>query len=134
MPADRPRAERGAVSLVVVTGALVLSLFALCAADLGSLMLARARAQAAADAAALAAVVQQAPVLARGSERPADAARAEAEANGAHLDRCDCDIGSNHAVVDVTVAPTLAYMSPWFGRTVRATSRAEVDPDVLTYR
>lgn len=126
--------ERGAVSLVVATGALVLSLLALCAADLGSILLARARAQAAADAAALAAVVQQVPVLAEGVESPEDAARAEAEANGAQLESCSCAPGTEAADVDVSVRPVLAYMSPWFGTAVHAHARAEADPDLLTYR
>jgi Flp pilus assembly protein TadG len=125
--------ERGAVSLVVVAGALVLCLTALCAGDFGALLLARARAQAAADAAALAAIVQQAPALATG-ETPEAAARSEAQANGARLVRCDCAPGTATAVVEVAVAPSMSYMQPWFGKTARATARADLDPDVLTYR
>jgi len=127
------RAERGAVSIVAVTGALVLCLGALGAADLGAMLFARARAQSAADAAALAAVTEQAPVLERGSD-PEQAARDEAERNGATLTRCECSVGSTEATVEVTITPQLGFLSGWFGRAARASARAALDPDVLTYR
>ena len=127
------RAERGAVSIVAVTGALVLCLGALGAADLGAMLFARARAQSAADAAALAAVTEQAPVLERGSD-PEQAARDEAERNGATLIRCECSVGSTEATVEVTITPRLGFLSGWFGRAARASARAALDPDVLTYR
>lgn len=126
-------ADRGAVSIVAMAGALMLCLTALGAADLGSMLLARARAQTAADAAALAAVVAQVPVLAQG-EDPEEQARAIAEANGATLLRCDCPVGDPVAEVEVAVEPRLTFVAPWFGRSARATARAEVDPDVLSYR
>lgn len=125
--------QRGAISLVVAAGVLMLCLMALGAADLGSMLFARARAQTAADGAALAAAVVQIPVLAQTGE-PEDEARAFAEANGAHLTRCDCEAGSTAAEVQVEIQPTLVFLRPWFGRVVRATARAEVDPDVLSYR
>jgi secretion/DNA translocation related TadE-like protein len=125
--------ERGAVSIVAVTGALILCVCALGAADLGSMLYARARAQSAADAAALAAVTAQAPVLSRGDD-PVQAARDEAAHNGASLTRCDCTVGDASATVEVAVAPRLGYLSGWFGRTARASARARLDPDVLTYR
>jgi len=127
------RAERGAVSIVAVTGALVLCLGALGAADLGAMLFARARAQSAADAAALAAVTEQAPVLERGSD-PEQAARDEAERNGATLIRCECSVGSTEATVEVTITPRLGFLSGWFRRAARASARAALDPDVLTYR
>ena len=127
------RAERGAVSIVAVTGAFVLCLGALGAADLGATLFARARAQSAADAAALAAVTEQAPVLERGSD-PEQAARDEAERNGATLTRCECSVGSTEATVEVTITPRLGFLPGWFGRAARASARAALDPDVLTYR
>ncbi|MGH2830783.1 MAG: pilus assembly protein TadG-related protein, partial [Actinomycetota bacterium] len=54
------------MSVLVASVAFLLSIGALAVADGGSFLLARARAQAAADAAALAAVVEQVPALARG--------------------------------------------------------------------
>jgi secretion/DNA translocation related TadE-like protein len=128
-----PRGQRGAVTIVAVTGALILCLGALGAADLGSMLLARARAQSAADAAALAAVTQQAPILGRGTD-PEQAARDEAERNGAALVRCDCTVGETMATVEVTVTPKLAFLSGWFGSRARASARAALDPDVLSYR
>jgi Flp pilus assembly protein TadG len=97
------------------------------------MLLARARAQAAADAAALAAVTEQAPILGRGND-PEQAARDEAERNGAAFVRCDCVVGESIATVEVSVTPKLAFLSSWFGRHARASARAALDPDVLTYR
>jgi secretion/DNA translocation related TadE-like protein len=125
--------ERGSVSVVLAAGALLFCTFALAIADLGSMLLARARAQAAADAAALAAVVQQAPVLGRGSD-PEGAARTVAEENGASLTSCTCTVGTADADVEVTVVPRLAFIPAWRDRVVRARARAELDPDVLSYR
>src|ERR1043166_3999901 len=107
--------DRGTISIVAVTGALVLCSTALCAADLGALLLARARAQDAADAAALAAAVELAPVLDQGDD-PRDAASDAAARNGGTLVRCDCDVGRVAATVEVVVTPRLAFMRPWFGR------------------
>lgn len=125
--------ERGAVTIVAITGAMVLCLGALGAADLGSMLVARAHAQAAADAAALAAVTAQAPILDQGDD-PEQAARDAAERNGAALLRCDCASGETVATVEVSVRPRLSYLAGWFGRSVRAQGRAELDPDVLSYR
>ncbi len=125
--------ERGAVTIVAVTGALVLCVGALGVADLGAMLFARARAQSAADAAALAAVTAQAPILQRGTD-PEQAARDEAESNGAALIRCDCEVGSSQATVEVSLSPRLSFLSGWFGRAARASARAALDPDVLTYR
>jgi len=126
-------ADRGAVTIVAVTCTLILCLGALGAADLGSMLHARARAQSAADAAALAAVTEQAPILGRGNA-PEQAARDEADRNGAVLMRCDCSVGGTTATVEVMVTPKLTFLSGWFGRRVRATARAALDPDVLSYR
>lgn len=125
--------ERGSVSIIVVAGTLMLCLTALGATDLGALLLARARAQAAADAAALAAAVNQAPALAQG-EDPETAARDAAARNGAEVVRCECAVGSATAEVEVIVRPSIAFVVPWMGRPAHATSRASVDPDVLSYR
>ena len=125
--------ERGSVSILMASGALLLSVFALGVADLGAMLLTRARAQAAADAAALAAVMRQAPALGQDGA-PADAARDTAEANGAKLEGCECEIGQASATVEVTMHPRIAFVIPWRDRIVHARSRAELNPDVLTYR
>ncbi|MGH2728750.1 MAG: Rv3654c family TadE-like protein [Actinomycetota bacterium] len=126
------RREDGAISILIATGSLLMMLLALAAADLGSMLLTRARAQTAADAAALAAVVQQAPVLGQGDD-PEGAAREAAERNGATLLSCECEVGTTEATVSVEIVPKLVFLEGWFGRRVRATARAEVDADVLTY-
>lgn len=125
--------ERGGISIMLAMGALIFATLSLAVADLGAMLAARSRAQAAADSAALAAVVEQAPVLSRGVD-PGEAARREAEANGATLVSCDCDIGDPSATVEVVVRPRLNMLIGWRGRDVHAIARADLDPDVLTYR
>lgn len=127
------RRERGSAAIAGLAGTLVLCLVALGVADLGAMLAARARAQAAADAAVLAAVVRQVPAL--GQEGDAEgAAREVAEANGAVLLRCACTAGDATAEVEVAVEARARFVPAWRGRRVRATARAEVDPDLLTYR
>ncbi len=123
--------ERGSVAIVAVTGTLVLCLMSLGAADVGSMLHARAKAQAAADAAALAAAVRLAPALGQQGD-PHTAAREQAEANGAQLVRCDC-VGTG-AEVEVSIESRVSLVTPWRGRSIRARARAEVDPDVMSYR
>ena len=125
--------QQGAISILVATGTLLMTLFALAAADLGSLLYARSRAQTAADAAALAAIVRQAPILEQGDD-PEAAARDAAERNGAMLVSCDCTVGKTTATVTVELMPRTSFVEGWSGRVVRATARAELDADVMTYR
>jgi Flp pilus assembly protein TadG len=113
--------------------ALIFALGALAVADFGSMLAARARAQAAADAAALAAIARQVPALGQGGD-PSSAAREAAERNGAALLRCACAPGSSEAVVEVAVEVRIGFLGAWAGRSARASARAEVDRDVLTYR
>lgn len=125
--------QAGSISIVLGIGSLTFLLFALAVADLGSMLFTRARAQAAADAAALAAIVQQAPVLGQGDD-PEGAARAAAAANGAALVSCTCRVGETTATVEVSIVPRIAFVPAWQERVVRARARAELDPDVLSYR
>lgn len=126
------RGQGGSISILVAVGSLLMALFALAAADLGSMLVARARAQTAADAAVLAAVVRQAPVLGQGDD-PEGAARDVAAGNGASLVSCECVVGTTEATVTVETNPLLSFVQGWFGRKVRATARAELDADVMTY-
>lgn len=126
-------AERGSVSILVAAGALLLSLSSLAIADIGSMLVARGRAQAAADAAALAAVAQQAPILDQGRD-PEGAARDVAERNGVLLLSCSCEVGMTDATVEVELTPHLGFLSGWFGRRVHARANAHLDDDVFTYR
>lgn len=128
----RDRAQGGSISILVAVGSLLMTLLALAAADLGSMLVARSRSQAAADAAALAAVVQQAPILGQGDD-PEGAARDTAARNGASLVSCECAVGTTEATVTVETYPRLSFVEGWFGRSVRATARAELDADVMTY-
>jgi Flp pilus assembly protein TadG len=121
------------MSILVATTALLMSLFALAAADLGAMLYTRARAQTAADAAALAAVVEQAPILGQGDD-PDGAAREAAERNGATLVSCGCAVGDTTATVTVEIVSRVVFVEGWAGRSVRATAHAELDADVMTYR
>lgn len=125
--------ERGSISMVAAALSLILALTAAAGADLGSLLIARARARTAADAAALAAASALVPLLAEGAD-PQMRARNAASANGAQLKRCVCEPGSIGAIVDVEVVGRAMFVRAWDGMIVRASARAEVDPDVYSYR
>jgi secretion/DNA translocation related TadE-like protein len=125
--------DRGTISIFIAATSLLLAFASLAVADVGAMLHARGRAQAAADAAALAAVVQQAPVLEQGDD-PEAAAREAAELGGATLLDCECEVGTTDATVEVEVLPRLSFLRGWAGRRARATARAHLDPDVLTYR
>lgn len=129
----RSRGDRGSVAILLAATTLLFALGGLAVADFGSLLATRARAQAAADAAALAAIVRQVPALGQGDD-PEGAAREEAERNGATLLSCSCAVGSAEAVVEVEVPARVGFLAAWAGRRARAVARAEVDADVLTYR
>lgn len=86
------------------------------AADVGGVVSARARAQTAADAAALAAVAESSP---SGEGRPAEAAADYAERNGARLVKCYCEAGATAMQVVVSVDG------------VEAQARAVFDPALL---
>ncbi len=77
--------ERGAATLIALALSGVVIMAALVTADLGALAVARARAQTAADLAALAAV---APA---GGDSAVDRATEIAAANGAGMTRCTCE-------------------------------------------
>lgn len=95
-------------------------------ADLGALLLARARAQTAADAAALAAAAELVP----GSDgAPRDAARQYASHNGASLVACDCSANAQSVEVSVKVPVRTAVLR--FAGEVGARARAEVDLTAL---
>lgn len=121
------------MTILVAVSSLLFAVGGVAIADAGSMLLARARAQTAADAAALAAVVEQVPILAHG-ENPEAVARAEAERNGSTLVSCQCDRGNAIATVEVEVVPRLLLIRAWRDRRAKARASAHVDEDVLTYR
>jgi secretion/DNA translocation related TadE-like protein len=102
-------AERGSVTMLSA-GALVLAcLLSLVAVDFLRVLQAKARAQTAADAAALAAARELAiPSV----PLPRDAAAQYAGLNGATLRSCVCERGSSEAIVEVEVPVRLVFLSP----------------------
>jgi secretion/DNA translocation related TadE-like protein len=114
---NTPGKDRGAVSVLMVAGLALALVLMLGVARLGHAASDKARAETAADAAALAA----AGAIARGGGDPNAAARSAAAENGGRLVRCDC--GGRTPTVTVSLGAA----------TVRA--RAEVrfecfaDPD-----
>lgn len=115
--------ERGSVSIVVVALVAVALVLVIGVADLARVLTRAARAQTAADAAALAAAQE----LATGSGvEPADLAAAYAERNGAVLTACSCEAGGTEAVVTVAVQVGSLVLAP-DDRVVTARARAVVD-------
>jgi secretion/DNA translocation related TadE-like protein len=109
---------------LIAAGIMVLScVLCLITVDLGRAVLARGRAQTAADAAALAAAQEIA--IPRGAE-PIDVARRFADLNGATLVSCRCDQGASEAVVSVALRVSFVFLGP--DRTVTALARAVVGP------
>jgi secretion/DNA translocation related TadE-like protein len=117
--------ERGSVSIVVVALMAVVLILAMGVADLARVLTCAARAQTAADAAALAAAQELASSAVAGVE-PADLAAAYAERNGAVLTACACEPGGTEAVVTVIVQVGALVLAP-DDRVVTARARAVVD-------
>jgi secretion/DNA translocation related TadE-like protein len=116
--------ERGGVS-VVMLGVLVAALvLASGAARLGGALVGRARAESAADAAALAAADRLA--LGGGPAAARSAAERTAASNGARMVSCDCVGATAAVVVEVDLAPPLALFGPARGR-----AKAEVRPECI---
>jgi secretion/DNA translocation related TadE-like protein len=105
---------------VLVSGLLM----ATGAARLGGALVGRARAESAADAAALAAADRLA--LGGGSAAARVAAERTAASNHAHLVSCDCTGASASVVVEVDLPPVLAVFGPARGR-----AKAEVRPECV---
>jgi hypothetical protein len=105
------------MTLVVISLSLLLSVGAgVFTVDVGRVASDKARAQTAADAAALAAAAESGPY---GHGEPAQQARILARVNGARLVECLCDRGATAMQVKVTVGA------------ISAESRAVLDPSLL---
>lgn len=101
--------ERGSASVVSAAILLAVVVLAMGAADVGRVLHAKARAQTAADAAALAA----AQSLAFPSDvEPAASAADLATRNGAILVGCACEEGTYEAGVDVRMAVGGLFLAP----------------------
>jgi hypothetical protein len=94
------------MTLLVSAGGLVVALvFGMFLREVGDASAARAHAQTAADAAALAAIAESTPF---GSLQPRELARAYARANGAALEECRCEPGATAVQVEVSLEGTVA--------------------------
>ena len=116
--------ERGSVSIAVVGLTAVVAVLLLGLADLTGFLLARAKAQTAADAAALAAAGELVPG-ARG--QPSREARRFAQANGGEMIACDCRPGTREAIVRVSVPVHFQVLRVLGIDAVQSRARAEVD-------
>ncbi len=103
--------------IVACLSFLIAGALAMVAVDAAEIATLRARAQAAADAAALAAVAESSPI---GRNLQTQVARTYAERNGAELLECICDAGSTAVQVRVSVEG------------VEAVARAVIDPAALS--
>ena len=107
----------------------VIAIVSVVTAGLGLAYGARAQAQIAADAAALAAAVATYPPAS--TANPIVQARAVARDNGAMLVRCDCRVDFRMQPRVVTVVTLVEADLPFFGRRgVRAEAMAEFDPEL----
>jgi secretion/DNA translocation related TadE-like protein len=115
-------AERGSVTVVAAAVMALVAVLTMGAADVGKALVARERAQAAADAAALAAAQELAMPTGRA---PADVAAEYAARNGATLTSCVCPAGSIDAVVQARVPVGAMLLVPG-GHEAIAVARATV--------
>jgi secretion/DNA translocation related TadE-like protein len=122
-PRRLTRSERGSISLVVAASVGMALVVTMGAADVGRALIARSRAEAAADLAALAAVQE---LAFPSGEDPAQLAADYAFRNGAALVSCDCAEGTFEAVVRVRV-PVRGFLLPLVDRDVVGSARAVVD-------
>jgi secretion/DNA translocation related TadE-like protein len=117
------RSERGSVSLVVAAAAGMALVVTMGAADVGRALIARSRAEAVADLAALA--TAQDLAFPAGTD-PAQLAAEYAVLNGAELVSCDCAEGTYEATVRVAV-PVRGFLLPLTDRDAIGVARAVVD-------
>jgi secretion/DNA translocation related TadE-like protein len=108
--------QRGSVTVLTVASMVVACVLCLVAVDLFRVVDVKARAQTAADAAALAAARE---LAIPSPQSPAEAAAEYARLNGATLKSCACERGSLQAVVAVEMTVRLVFLHinrPLIGR------------------
>jgi secretion/DNA translocation related TadE-like protein len=115
--------ERGSISIVVAAAVGMALVVTMGAADVGRALIARSRAEAVADLAALAAAQELA--LPSGID-PSTVAAEYADRNGGWLVSCSCATGTSEAVVEVVV-PVRGFFLPIRDRDVVGVARAVVD-------
>ena len=120
--------ERGAGSVLAIAAMAVVTFVAVAVLATGQIVIARSRATAAADAAALAAAPMTFPPVA-GGRSPVEEASTLAEANGARLVSCVCSQVANFQPRQVEVTVAVPVDLPILGqRWVQASSAAEFVP------
>jgi secretion/DNA translocation related TadE-like protein len=120
--------DDGTASVLMIALLALAGFACLATADAANVLLARARAQSAADAAALAAAAAQWKL--DGTDEPSAVAADVAESNGAALESCACDVRAVSATVVVSVG-TRVKMLGSARRTVTASATAAFDPQRL---
>lgn len=124
MTARSKQNDSGNAAILVLVGSLVMMVLLLALADLGIFLITRARAQTAADAAALAAAQELLP----GSRtEPFEQAARFAVGNGARLVSCSCSIGERQAKVEVSVPIHFIIVGDLGVEEVRAKALADVE-------
>lgn len=103
------RGEEGSVTVVAAAVMALVAVFTMGAADVGKVLVARERAQAAADAAALAAAQE---LVMPSGRTPAELAAEYATRNGAMLTTCACEEVSSEAIVEVRVSVGALLLVP----------------------
>jgi secretion/DNA translocation related TadE-like protein len=116
--------ERGAVSILMLAVLVIGLVLAMGAGRLGGALVGRARAESAADAAALAAADRLA--LGDGAGAARSSAAETAASNDARLVSCDCSGTTAEVVVEVDVPPWGALAGP-----ARGKAKAEVRPECV---
>lgn len=114
--------ERGSVTLIVAVSLAFAGVIGAFGADITRAIAARGRAQAAADAAALAAAQE---LIVSSGRSPEEVAVEYAERGGARLESCLCDPTADEVVVSVAFDVHLPLLGQV--RTVRARARAVVE-------
>jgi secretion/DNA translocation related TadE-like protein len=116
------KTQRGSASLVVAAALGFAAIFSAFSADVARVVTARARAQTAADASALAAAQE---LIAPSGITPSEVASEYAERHGARVVTCRCNPGSDEVIVTVEIGVQLPYLRQ--ERVVEATARAVAD-------
>jgi secretion/DNA translocation related TadE-like protein len=122
MTSSRHRGEAGSVTVLAAAVLFLGAALCLIGVDILRALQARARAQTAADAAALAAAQE---IAIPSGVLPMDLARDYAARNGGILVECRCEPGTSEAVVAVEVPITLVFVGP--SRTTTARARAVIE-------
>ena len=113
--------ERGSASIIVAGAVALATMVAALSTDLSRVVSTRARAQTAADAAALGAAQE---LLIPSGGAPDEVARDFAERNGARLVACRCEPGTTEAVATVEIEVDLPLLGQ--SRIIHAAARAVI--------